>query len=160
MNLFFKVFFRAIYLLLLGLLVCAIAYCRGVTAIRAWMEQGGEPPKSIVLTSYAYGTGRQINLTRVDLISELTREIRHPRYTELIKGNPPVEYFAGRAYFGPLSIGPIKIMIYRGVQAGLFRYPREWDPTADWGHLLITQPEEALAHELWNAFEKDERENK
>jgi len=76
MNLFFKVFFRAIYLLLLCLLVFAVTYCRGVTAIRAWVEQGGEPPDSIRLTEVA--TGRQIEISKPALIAELSREIRQP----------------------------------------------------------------------------------
>jgi hypothetical protein len=158
MNLFFKIFFRSIYLLLVCLLVFAVAYCRGVTAIRAWVEQGGERPKSIRLTEVS--TGRHIEITRPDLIAEFSWEIQHPHDSRNLKRQRTNGYYDGKAYFGPFKSSSFDLCLFSITRAGFFTYPRKFDPTADWGARLIARSEEATALELWSEFKKDERENK
>jgi hypothetical protein len=158
MNIFIKIFFRAIYLLLLCLLVFSVAYCRGVTAIRAWVEKGGEPPISIRLTEVS--TGRHIEITKPDLIAEFSRQIQHPHAgRQQLKPQKTSGYYHGKACFGPFRSGSFTLCLFSITRAGFFTYPRKFDPTEDWGSIIIAQSEDAGSLELWSVFEKDERKN-
>ena len=157
MNLFFKIFYSLICLILLGIITVSINYCRGVASVCAWVEKGGAQPKSISLTSVP--TGRQIEITRGELIAELSREVQHPS-TEHTKIEPKKSHTAcgpydGKAYFGPLRSASFSITVFAMGHKGFFAYPCKFDPFEDWGNIIIAQSENTISHELWSQLESD-----
>ena len=157
MNLSFKNLKVATVLALLCSILFLIAYCRGINAVRVWVENGTHAPISVQLTSIS--TGFQCEITSAELIAALSQAVQHPvrdtLMTDTNESHKTRGYYHGKAYFGPLNSASFSLILFSKSHKGFFVYPRKYNPFDDGGTLVIAQSESANSQELWSKLESD-----
>lgn len=160
MKYFSKLSSITLLLVLLGVMLVCFKHYQGVSSVCAWVEQGGERPRKISLTSME--TGQRIEIAQDELIAELTKEVKPGHFLpdqpkETGATNKPADrscYYEGRADFGPMRSASFNIVISSvRTRVGVFGYPRKFNPFEDWGYVRFVQSEAPLSHTLWDTLE-------